>query len=328
MAVVIVVVVALATAVALHRHRKGSASSAAPSAAEINRRASVLRSRFVTVVGDKMVSRAITDTNADGPLGLIRLAPAGPGAAATLVVNATSIVAEGTDLSGVERTGTWAYPATGGRPPVFLGPSTSFVPSVDSRDAWLTTGSAVREVNVSNGSTIFGPYPFDSRLVAAAGAGLVLQRGEQVVWWLPGAPGQSEIIGSGQALDALGDYILWQTTSGLLTITDPNTGRTVGVAFSLPPTQQVGAAAMTSDLFRVAVATGATVVISDTFKHHRVTVHLGPVNGLAWLDDYTLLARVGPRAVVVVDATTGAVAHQPDLAFDAQGLGIIEAPPP
>ena len=323
---VMIVAVTLATAVALHRYRTTPTRSGAPRAAEINGRASVRLSHLVTVVGDKLLSRAITDISTVGPLGLIRLAPAGPGDAATLGVNSRSIVAVGTDLSGVEKTGAWAYPIPGHTAPVFLGPSTEFVLSLDSRAAWLATRSTVREVDVSTGSTSAGPYSIDGRLVDAAGAGLVLQRGEQVVWWLPGTPSTSEVIGSGQALAATGDYILWQTSSGLVTITDPNTRRTARVAFSLSPGQHVTASAMTSDLFRVATATGTALVISDTFKHRRINVQIGPVSDMAWLDDNTLLVRVGARAVVVVDAASGVVAHEPDLPFDAQGLGVIQTP--
>ena len=324
---VMIVALTVATAVALHRHRTVPPRSGAPSAAEINARASVRLTHLVTVVGDKLLSRSITDINTVGPLGLIRLAPAGPGGAAPLAVNARSIVAEGTDLGGVEKTGTWAYPTAGRRTPVFLGSSTAFVLSLDSHWAWLTTGSTVRKVDVSTGSAGDGPYGIDGRLVSAAGAGLVFQRGEQVVWWFPGSPSTSEVvIGSGHALAAMGDYILWQTGAGLVTVTDPNTGGTVGVAFSLSPGQHVAASAMTSDLYRVATATGTTVVLSDTFKHRRVDVDLGPVNAMAWLDDNTLLVQVGARGVAVVDAASGVVAHEPDLAFDAQGLGVFQAP--
>lgn len=307
-----------------HHHRTMHPSSAAPSAAEINSRASVRLSRFVTVVGAKLLSRSITDRSAAGPFGLVTLAPAGPGVAATLAVNATSIVAEGTDLSGGEKMGTWVYRTTGRETPVFLGPSTGFVLSVDSRSAWIAAESMVREVNMSSGSTDNGPYLIQGRMLATAGAGLVLQRGEQVVWWLPGTPGTSEIIGAGQALGGMGDHILWQTSSGRITITDPNTRRTTAMPFSLSPGQHVTASAMTSDLFRVATATATTLTISDTFKHRRVDVHIGPVGAMAWLDDNTLLVRVGTRAVTVVDAATGVSAHEPDLPFDAEGLGVIQ----
>ena len=342
-AVVIALIAVLAIAVVRRRHHSGSVI-ADPTAAEINRRAAVALSRFVTVTGDKMLSRPVAGIGEDSLLGVIRLAAGEPGAAASpslraamilssgTYVSALFVLAEGTDLSGVGQTGTWLYFAFANIPPVapvFLGPSTSFVPSVDSRDAWLADASTVREVGaLLGGSTIMGPYPIDGRLVGAAGAGLVLQRGNHVVWWLPGAPGRSVLIGSGRAFDASGDFILWQTASGLVTITDPNSGRTVATAFSLPRSQQVRAAAMTSDLSRVAAATDTTLVISDTLKHRRVDVHLPAIDALTWLDDNNILVREGARGVIVVDAATGAVAREADLPSDAQGLAIIVATGP
>jgi len=313
----------------MRRHRTRSASSAAPGAAEINRRTAVRLSRFVTLVGDKMLSRTATDTNADGPLGLIRLASAGPGAAAALAVSATSIVAEGTDLGSAGQAGTWAYPLTGNRQPTFLGASSGFVLEVDSSEVWLVDGSTIREVSVRSGTGTGRSYVVDGRLVAAAGAGLVLQRGDQVVWWLPGLPGQSEVIGTGEAVTASFEYILWRTTSGLLTITDPNTLGMLGHPLRVPLSQPVVAAALDPYLdFRVAVATGDSVAIGDTFSNHAVTVHLRQVNGLAWLDHDTLLARVGAQGVTVIDASSGTVVHEPHLPFDAQGLGVVETPSP
>jgi len=313
--------VAVVATGSLHPHRQATATLA-PTSAEVNGRAAVRSSTFVTVVGAKILSRAITLTNGDGPLGLIRLGPVGPAPAAAIAVTPTSVIAEGTDLD-VELHGTWAYPVTGRGSAVFLGQSTGFIPSVDDRAAWLIDGPTVREVDVATGATIGGPFSIAGRVVAAAGAGLVIQQRDQVVWWLPGAPGRAAAIGAGTALEARGDYILWQTPEGLLTITDPNTGRTVSNLFTLTPSQRVHAVAMTSHIYRVAAATDAALVISDVLRHRRVTVHLGPVTDLAWLDDSTLLARVGPGGVTVVDAATGVVVREPDLGFDAEGLGLV-----
>jgi hypothetical protein len=68
------------------------------------------------------------------------------------------------------------------------------------------------------------------------------------------------------------------------------------------------------------------LVIGDTWTKERVTVHLGSIRALAWLDDNTLLVKVGARGVIVVDASTGRVIHEPDLPFDSRGLGVVGAP--
>jgi hypothetical protein len=57
---------------------------------------------------------------------------------------------------------------------------------------------------------------------------------------------------------------------------------------------------------------------------HVVSVHLGPVEDLAWLDDETLVARVDAKGLVVVDGASGITAHEPDFVVGARGLAFIQ----
>jgi hypothetical protein len=86
-------------------------------------------------------------------------------------------------------------------------------------------------------------------------------------------------------------------------------------------------AAMSRDRLRVAAVVGNRLHIGDGIAgRHTVIVALGPIGAIAWLDNDTLLATVGARGLVAIDAATGAVAREPDFAFDSKGLAVI--PPP
>jgi hypothetical protein len=302
-------------------HHATSATAHRPTAAEINARVSVQRSQVVVAVGDKIIVRPISGTNGTGPIGLLRLAPRPAG---VLAVDGRMVVAQGTDESGDGRAGTWAYPVDAQGRAVFLGASTAFVPEF-SQEAWLVTGTAIRGVSVATGVTVDGPLTVDGRLVAPIGAGLLLQRGAEVVWWIPGGVGVSRLVGTGTALGGLGDYILWRASDGRITITDPNIGQATPTALTVPPGETPGPAAMSPDRVRVAVAVGSTVVIGgSTRAGHVVRIRLGPVENLAWLDDQTLVVSVGDRGLVVVDGASGVIAHEPDFPVAPRGLALFQ----
>ena len=317
-------VVLAAVGLVIGRHRSKPAALGA-SAAQINGRLSVQRAQAVVVLGDKVIARPVEFQNGIGPLGLIRLAvPESPWSPA-LRVQGSMVLAQGTELSGDGRTGTWAYRASGERRSTFLGTSDGFVPSVDDASAWLISGSAVRRVAVSDGKPLEGPYPLDGHLVASVGSGLLLQRGGEVVSWNPNTPAASRIIGTGRALAGLGAYVLWQAADGRLTITDSYTGQIRPTAVRLPPKESPTAVAVSDDLFRVAAAVGTTVVVGDATMHgHAISVHLRPIAAVAWLDDNTLVAQVGARGLVAVDASGGTTAPEPDFALDVGAFGLLQ----
>ncbi|MDP9075422.1 MAG: hypothetical protein M3N98_14915, partial [Actinomycetota bacterium] len=300
-------------------------------------RDAVQRSSFLTVFGSKIVLRRTNEANAVGPIGIIDLsAPNGrtPGVAvagmAPFAAGGSRLLAQGADETANGRIGTWAYStqSTQARAPaVFLGTSTAFCPSVDGETAWLTDGATARQVSISDASMLAGPYPLDGRLVASVGGGLLLQRGSAVVWWVPGTPGESRMVGSGTALAGAGEYILWQGPDGLVNVSDPNTRQVAATAVRLRPGQNIGAAALSPGVVRVAVVAGRTLTIGDTFRRGRpITVALGPIGDIAWLDDETVLARVGATGLIVVDATTGVIVHEPDLAYNSLGFALLPVP--
>jgi hypothetical protein len=56
-----------------------------------------------------------------------------------------------------------------------------------------------------------------------------------------------------------------------------------------------------------------------------ISIHLGgPIGHLTWLDDNTIIAQVGPRRLVAVDASSGATAQEPDLPFDVGAFAILQ----
>jgi hypothetical protein len=278
------------------------------------------RAQVVTVLGDKLVARTITSgSGGERLLGLVH-----PGPDGALEVDGATVLVQGAgfpDPATIGSTGTWAFPADGSGAPRYLGPSSSFR---SFSDVWLVSPTETWWVDVHSGSTLEGPYALIGRPVAAVGAGLVLQRGDQVWWWIPGPPGSSRLIGRGVALDGEGEYILWEGTDGRLTITDPHTMQAWRTAVTAG--QSVGRAVLSPSRYRVAVVDGHTLRIGDGILGHRVVkVHLGQVNGLAWLDDTTLMASVGPRGLVAIDAASGHVVHEPDFSADSHGLAIVPA---
>ena len=293
-----------------------------PTIEEVNTRASVRGSAIVSVWGSKVLARPVTETNRSGPMGLIDPVP-GAGRTRLVAVSGSSILVQGTDAGGDGRTGTWAYPTQTQRHPAFLGTSTGFCPSFDGQ-AWLTDGTTVRHVATADAAMLDGPYRLDGQLVASVGAGLLLQRGPTVVWWLPGTPGETRVVGTGTALDGLGEYILWQAPDGRIKVTDPNTGHTTATSVALPADRAVSAAALSPSFVRLAAVVGTEAIVGDAFQPgRRITALVGPVTDVAWLDDNTLLARVGDRGVVAIDATTGVAVHEPDLGYASLGLAIL-----
>jgi hypothetical protein len=293
-----------------------------PTIEEVNTRASVWGSAIVSVWGSKILARPVTETNGIGPMGLIDPTP-GAGRTRIVAVSGSSILVQGSDAGGDGRTGTWAYPTQTERHPVFLGTSTGFCPSFDGQ-AWLTDGTTVRHVATADAAMLDGPYRLDGQLVASVGAGLLLQRGPTVVWWLPGPPGETRVVGTGTALDGLGEYIVWQAPDGRIKVTDPNTGHTTATSVALRPGQAVGAAPLSPSFDRLAAVVGTEAIVGDAFQPgRRIAALVGPVTDVAWLDDNTLLARIGDRGVVAIDATTGVVVHEPDLGYASLGLAIL-----
>ena len=143
--------------------------------------------------------------------------------------------------------------------------------------------------------------------------------------WNPGTPGASRIIGTGRALAGLGAYVLWQAADGRLTITDSYTGQVRPSAVRLRPNESPTAVAVSDDLYRVAAAVGTTLVIGDTTIHgHAISVHLGLIAAVAWLDDNTLVAQVGTRGLVAVDASGGTTAQEPDFPFEVGAFGLLQ----
>lgn len=318
-------VVLAAVGLVIGRHRSKPVSPGA-SAAQINGRLSVQRSQAIVVLGDKVVARPVQSQNGTGPLGVIRLAVPQSPSPPVLRVEGSTVLAQGTDLSGDGRTGTWAYSVSGERRSTFLGTSDGFVPAVDDASAWLISGSTVRMVAVSDGKTVEGPYALDGLLVASVGSGLLLQRGGEVVSWLPDTPAGSRIIGTGRALAGLGAYVLWQAADGRLTITDSYTGQIRRTAVRLPPGQSPTAVAVSGDLYRVAAVAGMRLVVGDAMHGHAISVRLGPIKGVAWLDDNTLVAQVGARGLVAVDASSGTTAPEPNFPFDVGAFSLLQPP--
>ena len=248
----------------------------------------VVVAHVATVLGNEIVERNLAITVDDGPVGSLIPSSASTPTTETLSLTGTVVVAQGTDMKGGGRTGTWSYDVAGRRPQLFLGFSTGFVPSVNPGMVWLTSNTQVWEVEASNGAVVDGPYRLDGQLIASAGLGLVLQRGARVVWWLPHAPPKVVDIGTGRALAALDDRVVWESSSGAVTITDPANKRRTSSGPSLDPSRAPGPAALSPASRWLALASGQEVILarldhtSDTSDPLRFFVG-GPVHrrGLA-----------------------------------------------
>jgi len=93
---------------------------------------------------------------------------------------------------------------------------------------------------------------------------------------------------------------------------------------ALRPGQAVGAAPLSPSFDRLAAVVGTEAIVGDAFQPgRRIAALVGPVTDVAWLDDNTLLARIGDRGGVAIDATTGVVVHEPDLGYASLGLAIL-----
>ncbi len=268
-----------------------------------------MEGRLVALLGDKLVA---------SPSALLGLIGPARGPGPVMAVAGGRVLVQGVGAGEDRRAGTWSFDPAARRKAVFLGASTSFAPAEDPGRVWLAQGPTVRLVR-NDGTVAIGPMALPGTLIGRVGAGLVLQRGNHVLWWRPGDNAPKRDLGVGRAVDAAGARALWIASRGELVLTDPVNGHSFTPVLERAP---ITTAVLSPDGSRYAAAFPAAVRVGSPAGPN-FDVPVSGATRLAWAGNDLVVAASSKGLLTSIDAHTGAVRLLGRLPVAPSALGIV-----
>ncbi len=281
--------------------------------------------RLAVLLGDKLLLGQVEDPSRGSVLlGLIHTEDDDP----RLWAVGRHVLAVGSGPDGVH--GVWSFDATGLEVPAYLGAADAVVPASDRAGLWLTEQGTVRRVSLG-GQVLAGPFPVDGQVVAASRGGLVLQRQDQVLWWVPGGGAPPRQLGVGRALDGGPGTVVWRSADGGLTLTDPRSGEntrldddTGGGSGARPEEAGEGSASLSPDTVHVVSTDGrGALTFHDRDGAGTVTVVEPEGASATWLTGSVALLAEPDGDLSLLDAVSGARRELPALPVAARAAAFV-----